>query len=419
VLNEIARDVTSILNLDELLKRIGEQLKRLTDYQMFSVMLLDPGGRKLEHRFSVRYGERVQIKHAIPVGEGLVGYAAAHKEPVLVPDVARDPRYINVNPDTRSELVVPLIYKESVIGVLDVEHTRRGYFSEQHVRTLTTLAAQVAIAIENARLYETIARQEQRMQDDLELARELQSRILPPSCPRLRHAQICARFQPARFIGGDLYDFVPYSRNRMGLAIGDVSGKGAPAAIYSALVSGFLRSHARSEPGARALMGLINRSLAERPISAQYVTMAFALWDDTRQRLHIANSGLPRAIYCREGRVDAVRAEGLPMGLFPDAKYDEVVLRPRPGDLFVFFSDGITDASNAEGAMFGRTLLEQVVSENCARPAEEIVDAIFDEVARHAAGAEPFDDQTVVALKVRKAISRVRVSASGDARRSG
>src|SRR5207248_4925460 len=180
------------------------------DFQMFSVMLLDPSGEKLQHRFSVRFNESVQIKHDIPIGNGLVGYAARNREAVLVPDVTRDPRYIKLNPETRSELVIPLIYKGTVIGVLDLEHTRRGFFTEDHMRTMSTLAAQIAIAIENARLYERVAQEEKRLERDLSLARELQSNLLPPCCPVMPNAQLSARFRPARAIGGDLYDFVPY-----------------------------------------------------------------------------------------------------------------------------------------------------------------------------------------------------------------
>ncbi len=159
LLNEIARELTSILNLDQLLKRIGELLSRLIDYQMFSILLVDPTGQKLQHRFALRFQENVHLKHEIPLGQGLVGHAAEHKHAVLVPDVSKDPRYIKLNPETLSELAVPLIYQDKVIGVLDLEHTRRGFFTEDHKRTVTTLAAQVAIAIENARLYEQIARQ--------------------------------------------------------------------------------------------------------------------------------------------------------------------------------------------------------------------------------------------------------------------
>jgi sigma-B regulation protein RsbU (phosphoserine phosphatase) len=401
VLNEIARDLTSILNVDELLKRVGEQLKRLTDYQMFSILLLDPAGKKLEHRFSLRYDEKVQHKHLIPLGEGLVGYAALHNEPVVVSDVSADPRYISLNPETRSELCIPLVYQDKVIGVLDVEHTKRGYFVEQHVRTIKTLAAQVAIAIENARLYETVARQEKQMERDLVLARELQRRLLPPCCPVLPNAELAAAFHPARFVGGDLYDFVPYGNGLVGIAVGDVSGKGAPAAIYAALAAGFLRSHSTREPGPAEMMIAVNRSLTERPISAQYVSMAYAVWDDAQRQLRIANSGLPHPIYCHRGKVEVAPVSGLPMGLFADADYDELTYKPRPGDLFVFFSDGITDAVNARGEMLGRARLESIVAGHCEEPARAVVDAVVQAVATHAAGVDAFDDHTIVVLKIR------------------
>ena len=121
-----------------------------------------------------------------------------------MPDVSKDPRYIQTNPETRSELAVPLIYKGKVIGVLDLEHTRRGFFTEEHQRTMTTLAAQIAIALENARLYEEIERQERRLERDLALARELQGRLLPQTSPKLAHLEVAAKFVPARAIGGDL-----------------------------------------------------------------------------------------------------------------------------------------------------------------------------------------------------------------------
>jgi sigma-B regulation protein RsbU (phosphoserine phosphatase) len=402
LLNEISRELTSILNLDELLKRIGELLKRLMDYQMFGVLLLDENGEKLQHRFSLRYNESIQIKHDIPVGEGLVGYAARMKEPVLVQDVSVDPRYINLNPETRSELSVPLIYKEKVIGVLDIEHTQLGYFNENHVSTMTTLAAQVAIAIENARLYEAVQRQEQQLERDLALARELQVRLLPSCCPLVANAQLAAKFVPARFIGGDLYDFLQYpSPAKWGIAIGDVSGKGAPAALYAALVSGYLRSRAALSPGPAKMMAGINTSLYGRRIDAQYVSMIYATWDGERRQLRIANSGLPRPVYCKQGKVERIDAAGLPMGLFAEATYDELTFDPEPGDVFVFFSDGMTDAADANGQMFGREALENVIARNWDKTAEQLLDALFEAVTVHAAGAIPFDDQTVVVLKVK------------------
>ncbi len=195
--NEISRELTSILNLDQLLKRVGDLLTRVIDYQMFSILLIDSTGEKLQHRFSLRFNENIHLKHDIPLGRGLVGYAVEHNEAVLVPDVKKDERYIMLNPETRSELAVPLVYKGKVIGVLDLEHTRRGYFTDEHRRTLTTLAAQVAIAIENARLYERIVHQERRLEQDLSLARELQHRLLPATLPKMANAEVAAATRTA------------------------------------------------------------------------------------------------------------------------------------------------------------------------------------------------------------------------------
>ncbi|MGB7556690.1 MAG: GAF domain-containing protein [Candidatus Korobacteraceae bacterium] len=402
LLTEISRELTSILNVDQLLKRIAELVTRIIDYQMFSILLLDPSGSLLQHRFSLRFNESVKLKHEIPLGVGLVGYAAQHKQAVLVPDVSKDPRYIKANPETRSELCIPLIYKDNVIGVLDIEHTRRGYFTEDHVRTMTTLAAQVAIAIENATLYERIARQEKRLEQDLALARELQFRLLPQKMPVFQNAEVASRFAPARQIGGDLYDFVKYSGQGVnGIAVGDVSGKGAPAAIYAALVSGIARSLANEEPSAAGMLEAINLSLSERPIEGQYVSMIYAIWDDHQQLLQIANSGLPRPLHCHDGKVEEIQVTGLPIGLFANATYDELNIRGQAGDVFLFFSDGILDATSSQGEMFGRHRLEKITRANAHRSAEELVDAIFRAVSSHAEGVETFDDQTIVVMKVK------------------
>jgi sigma-B regulation protein RsbU (phosphoserine phosphatase) len=401
LLNEIARELTSILNLDELLGRIADLLRRLIDFQMFSILLVDSSGQKLQHRFSLRFNENVHVKHEIPLGRGLVGQAAETRQAVLVPDVSKDPRYIESNPETRSELAVPLIYKDKVIGVLDLEHTRRGFFTDDHRRTMMTLAAQVAIAIENARLYEEIARQERRLERDLALARELQMRLLPQTLPKVSHLELAAKFSPARAIGGDLYDFIPYSLSRLGIAIGDVSGKGAPAAIYAALVSGILRSHAPIEPGPAEMLSAVNLSLAERRIEAQFVSLIYAVWDDEHRTLLVANSGLPRPVYVHDGKNSVIEATGLPLGLFDEAEYDEFRFKMKPGDMFVFFSDGILDARDRSGEMFGRGRVEKIIAECGSKSADCVVDRLFKAAAEHSAGVETFDDQTVVAIKVK------------------
>jgi sigma-B regulation protein RsbU (phosphoserine phosphatase) len=466
VLNEISREITSILDLDDLLERIGHLMKRVIDFQMFTILLWNDRRERLEHRFSTRYGERITRERTISLGDGIIGSAAQLREPVLAPDVRKDPRYVAENPETRSELAVPLIYKGKVIGVVDLEHTRLNYFTEDHQRTLGTLAAQVAISIANARLYQRIHEEEQRMERDLDMARQVQLRLMPPFPPQLARAEIAAQFMAARSIGGDIYDFLDYGPGRVALAVGDVSGKAAPAALYAALVSGILRSLATQHLSPAAMLAALNDQLQERKLDSQYVTMLMAVWDDSNQTLQIANAGSVQPLFVSmvpqhntpdqvakalpspneaahmpakkskaiAGKstiansdahnaaaqpdaqaetsfdpsilsvpvvsVRTIKAEGFPLGLFPNAEYEEFTLSTQPGDLIVFFSDGIVDAQNGSGEMFGDERLVAVLqSQSQPTTAAITAEAILDAVAAFQSGTDHFDDETVVILR--------------------
>lgn len=407
VLNEISREITSILDLDDLLERIGQLLKRVIDYQMFTILLWNERTQQFEHRFSSRYGERVTRDRTVPLGEGIIGTAAQNRESILAPDVRKDSRYVAVNPETRSELAMPLIYKGQVIGVIDLEHTRVNYYNEDHQRTLSTLAAQVAISIANARLYQRIHEEEQRMERDLEMARQVQLRLMPPQPPKLERAEFAAEFSAARSIGGDIYDFLDYGPGRVALAVGDVSGKAAPAALYAALVSGILRSLAAQHLSPAALLAALNDQLQERRLDSQYVTMLVAIWDDSNQTIQIANAGSVQPLFVSISSsgsrtsvdVKTIQAEGFPLGLFPNVEYEEFTLSTRTGDLIVFFSDGIPDAENARGDMFGTDRLAKVLKSQRQPTAASMVEAILKAVSDFQSGTEHFDDETIVVLR--------------------
>ena len=436
VLNEISREITSILDLDDLLERIGQLLKRVIEFQMFTILLWNDRTERFEHRFSSRFGERIHREHNVKLGEGIIGNAAQMRTPLLVPDVRKDPRYIVANPEVRSELTVPLIYKGKVIGVLDLEHTRVNYYNEDHQTTLSTLAAQVAISIANARLYQRIHEEEQRLERDLAMAREVQLRLLPSAAPQPRRAEIATAFLPARVIGGDVYDFIDYGgrgaqkssqRKRIAIMLGDVSGKAAPAALYAALVSGIVRSLAARQLPPAELLAELNNQLQERRLDSQYVTMLIALWNDESRTLQLANAGSVQPIHATVlGGQDAdtrkkgdsrngdclapgselclttIPAEGFPLGLFPDVQYDEHLIQTKPGDLLIFFSDGIVDAENAEGEMFGTDRLKAVLRERpeVCQSAKAAIDAILAAVDAFQSGTSHFDDETLVILRV-------------------
>ena len=405
VLSEISREITSILDLDDLLERIGTLLKRVVDFQMFTILLWSDRSQQFEHRFSTRFGERVRRERGAVYGLGLIGSAAQLRQPVLAPDVRKDPRYIAVNADVRSELAVPLLYKGRVIGVLDLEHTRVNYYNDDHQRTLTTLAGQIAIAISNARLYERIFEEEQRLERDLQMARDVQMRLLPPPPESLPHAEFATRFLPARSIGGDVYDFIPYGPGRVAIALGDVSGKAAPAALYAALVTGILRLLAARQLAPAAMLAALNAQLQERRLDSQYVTMLFAVWDDNTHTLQIANAGSvqPMVLSHQDGQatVREIKAEGFPLGLFPGASYEEFTVTTEPGDLIVFFSDGIADAENRTHDMFGTERICSTLETTAPQSAEAAVAAVLDAVNAFQDGTEHFDDETLVILRVR------------------
>ncbi len=310
----------------------------MVDFEIFGILLLDEERQELVLRKAVNFGagrERTRIK----VSEGLCGAAVRSREPVLVGDVRRDPRYVGLVAETRSELVVPLVHKDRVIGVLDLESPQLDRFSERDVKVLTPLASQLAIAIENARLYEELGRNDKRLLRELRIARDVQHALFPESSPRGAGWEASAHFRPARELGGDLYDFYDMGEGLLGVATGDVAGKGVPAALYAAYASGAVRARAFERRTPSDLMERVNRTLRRKGIEGLFCTLAYALFDFQDRSLRLANSGLPHPLHYRAalGRAVPLEVSGLPLGTFDGVVYDELRAALEPGDAFVFY----------------------------------------------------------------------------------
>jgi len=405
-LAEIAREFAAILNLDELLTRIANLTRRVIDYRTFGILLVNEETNELEMKVAVRYGDKISVPR-VKLGTGLVGYAALHKETVLVPDVSADPRYIKVVDDARSELVIPLLLKERCIGVFDLESPELDAFTKSHVEILQLLASQAAVAIENARLYETIRANEERLEKEIRFAQRVQDALLPTELPkRLKGVDVAARFAPARELGGDLYDFLAPETNTLVVAVGDVSGKGVPAALYSAFAGELIRSRTfrrRYAPERFSPAGVLastNTILHERQLEEYYCTLCYAMFDFKRRTLTLANSGLPYPIRCSGDSIAQIELPGVPLGSFAGSTYDELSFDLQAGDVYVFCTDGVFEANDALGREFGAERLLKVVSETCYQPARGIVDAVFAAVAEFRGDATPNDDMTAVALKI-------------------
>lgn len=399
-LYEIGKETASILDLDELLHRVAEIVKRVIDYEMFGILLLDPSSGDLVLRKAVRFGGSGE-KTRIQVGQGLCGAAAASKQPVLVGDVLSDPRYLRLIPETRSELVIPLLHKDKLIGVFDLESSVLERFTEEHVKVLTPLASQVAVAIENARLVDELRRNELRLARELRIAESVQRGLFPEECPRGRDWEAAAEFRPARELGGDLYDFYELHERQLGVALGDVSGKGVPAALYGAFASGTVRARAFERREPRELLRRANRALNRRGVEGFYCTLAYAVFDFAAGTLTIANSGLPLPLLYRaaEGRCEALDVAGLPLGMFEEAAYDDVVLRVASGDVLVLYTDGVSEAYDGREA-YGRARLQAQVEAHARGSVAALAERLLADLDAFLKGAEPDDDVTLVVVKV-------------------
>jgi phosphoserine phosphatase RsbU/P len=349
----------------------------------------------------VKHGQRVQGKLRAAATEGLVGAAATLREPVLVPDVTADPRYMMVNPETRSELAIPMINKGKVIGVLDLESPQLNYFTQNHVQTLSILAANLAVSVENARLYEQVAEGEARLERDLQAAKRIQGALLRPVPTDDYGLDVAARYVSAREVCGDLYEFLRYGPQQLGIALGDVSGKGTAAALYGAVAIGIMRSLAPQKLQPAEMLRQMNQLVGERRIEGRFMTACFATWQKGRQKLRVANAGQSQPLLYKGGRCDKIELTGFPLGIFEEVHYDEWGVILEIGDILVFHSDGIAETANAEGQFFGTTRLMRLIEQHHERAAAEIADLVLREVDWFTQSAPLSDDRTLVVLKVK------------------
>jgi sigma-B regulation protein RsbU (phosphoserine phosphatase) len=398
-LARVSRELSSILNLDELLSKVAGTVRGLINYDAFSVLLAEEREGVLRHRFSIRFDERRQADN-IPIGKGITGTVAAQRAPLLVEDTQADARYIETNKGIRSEVAVPLMVRDRLVGVMDLESERVGYFTEDHVQTLTLLAPLVAGAVENARLYGELEHNKARLEADLEAARSLQAYLLAKEDPEIAGLEIGVGFRPAHEISGDVFDFFEQGDDYAIISFGDVSGKSAAAALYGAMVTGLLRTLAPRRRTPASLMQTLNQALMERKVESRYLTLIVMHWQPQTGLLTMSNAGAIPPMICRCGEIIRPQVEGVPLGLISGTHYDEVPFQTQPGDIIVLYSDGISDQHNPERVEYGQRL-DQFIGSVCHLHAQEMVDAVFADFDQFRAGHRTFDDQTLLVIKVK------------------
>ena len=407
LLYEVSREITSILDREELLRRVAQRVKKLVNYHLFSVMLWNEKTQLLESVFGMSYDAAVPARLCLPLDQGITGASAAQHRAIRVADTRNDPRYIDCETGAvvRSELVVPLLLQDRLIGVLDLESMEPNSFTAEHERMLTTLASYIAIALENSRLYEEVRENEHRLQQDLATAREIQRSLLPTGAGEVPGLDLAAGYSSARELGGDFYDFLPFGEARLAMVLGDVSGKGTAAALFASLAIGIVREHIVDHPCPPAeMLAMLNDRLYNPRFDSRFIATLFAIYDAGPRRLTLSNAGGPYPLLVRDGAVQSLRIAGIPLGLFPQVQYDELTIDLVPGDVVLFASDGILESENVREEEFGSDRLCAVLSNiSPHHTASEIADRILAATAEHSGdrdGLPPSDDRTLLVLRV-------------------
>jgi len=400
VLYEIGTSISSSLNLKEVLDLIIDSIKKVVPYDAAGFFLIKRGTNEIESRVERGYPPGVHDLVGLKVGKGLLGAAAKEGKPIIVSDVARDSRYIMARPGTRSEVIVPLVSKSEIIGVFNLECDQLCSYGQREMELLSSFASQAAIAIENARLFEEV-REKKHLEEELAVARDIQLSFLPKQDPEIPGFQIAGAALPSERVGGDYYDYISIADGQLGLVIGDVSGKGMPAALIMASFRASLIAEIRNNYSIATILSKVNALQFESTEAASFVTAVYGVLDTQNRILTYSNAGHNYPLWVRAtGGIRVLETGGTVLGAFPDSAYEQERLDLVPGDVLVFYTDGVTDARNGDQEMFGEERLLDLVQTERGRSAGEIRQAVLSAVNAFVHGAPQFDDITLIVLKV-------------------
>jgi sigma-B regulation protein RsbU (phosphoserine phosphatase) len=358
-LQKASQRISSLLDLDELIDRIVNEIACSFGLVEANVYLYEAAREELV--LACVHGCTVHDKgHCLKLGkEGLVGYAAATRQMRYAPDVREDPYYLPCEESTRSEVAIPLLVDKQLVGVFTASHPELDAFRPQQLKVLQTLSSHIAVAVQNARVFQQVRHEREEMTRDALEARTLQQALLPKSSPYIPGFAVSGLCVPVGAVGGDWYDFIPLNDGRWGLVLADVSGKGTAAALLMAATRGVLRSLAEASCTPSEVLQRLNQLLVEDLPPARFVTMAYAVLDPAKRTLTLASAGhlQPLLVHGQDARFLNTEA-GLPLGLAL-GEYSETEIELKPGCRVVFYSDGITEAVNPDEEEYGQLRLKE------------------------------------------------------------
>lgn len=405
LLLDITKRISRSLDLDEVLKLVMDTLGSLIHYDAAGIYLIaenKSGENPFVFKSRAIRGYKISfalVEPRIKMGEGFIGYVAQTGKPLISGDVSQDERYFHAREQTRSEMVAPIISNDKVIGVFDLESDQLDSYTEEDLELLQLLASQVAIIIEKDQLYEQLIEQK-RIQAQLEIARQVQLELLPDHDPKIDSFDISAYVFPTEEVSGDYYDWVKLFDDQIGLIVADAVGKGIPAALLMSFLRASLRTSAQIGYAPHIAFSKVSNLLWDSVEENQFITGIYGILDATNKTFVYSNAGHnPPLLIKPDGEFRFVEYGDMPLGMFYGMRYHQHFIRFEQGQVMVMYTDGITEAANANGEEFGNERFAQRVLECIHLPAKEMIDYIRKGVADFTERKFLDDDGTLFIVK--------------------
>ncbi len=404
LLNVLSGAISSTMSLDNIMQKVVSESVKAIKAEQGTINLLEKDDLQANpFKTMIRKADETTPRFKYRLDQELSGWMLTHNKPLLVNDFQTSKEFGHVGSresSIKSLLSVPLVCKGNLIGVLNLFNKKEvGGFTIDDQRLLTIIATQSAQVIENARLYAEEKRFHQ-LEQELEMAKEIQERLLPKESPTVPNFDIAGASYPAKNVGGDYFDFFELEKERWCIALGDVAGKGIPAALLMSHLQATMRNQAMSNRNLVECISKTNNFLCRNTEDNKFVTLFCGILDPGARTYHYVNAGHNYPYHVKAtGEITPLKEGGLVVGMLPDVPYEDDSIEMQPGDVVVIYSDGVTEANNEREDMFGEARLQTLLKEVRTKSAKEIVDDVYEAVKKHEASSEPDDDITVVVIK--------------------
>ncbi|KAA3617753.1 MAG: GAF domain-containing protein [Calditrichaeota bacterium] len=402
ILNEIATTISSTMELDNIIEIVVKKCIRHFKVEQANISLITEDTALVPLQTMIREFDSESGRIPFRLDQQITGWMLTKHQALIINDVDEDPRFKSFLTESAyfSLLAVPMMHKGKVIGVLSLfNKSGKEDFDSNDQRLLTIIASGSSQVIVNARLLE----EEKKLiavKEELNIASKIQKKLLPDTLPEIKGYQIAGTNIPAKEVGGDYYDVIPIDENRYIICLGDVSGKGMPAALLVANLQATIHSLILANEEPSKIVQQANKLIHASTTSDKFITFFLGILDLQTNELIYCNAGHDKPfVLSIQNNYEELGMGGLCLGFVPHFDYERDTYKIKSNEILVIFSDGVTEAMNAAEEEFELDRLQQIVLENNKKSAEQIMNTILKEIENHVAGEEQMDDITLVVLK--------------------